>query len=163
MLQLARLDPESGVPDPRPVDLVPLAESVCAELGPAILARDIDFALEAPGTASVIGQPDWLRVLIRNLVDNAVRYTPPGGKIMVRITPSANSIALRVDDNGPGIPATQRDAVLQRFHRLEPGGQPGSGLGLAIVARIAELHRATLRLDDAPPHGLSIHLNFPLA
>lgn len=163
MLQLARLDPESGVPEPMPVDLVALSESVCAELGPAILAREIDFALEAPSTASVIGQPDWLRVLIRNLVDNAVRYTPPGGKIMVSITPSAEGIELRVDDNGPGIPATQRDAVLRRFHRLEPGGQPGSGLGLAIVARIAELHRATLRLEDAPPQGLSIRLNFPLA
>lgn len=160
MLQLARLDPESGLPEPQPVDLVALAESVCADLGPAILARNIDFALEAPASARVTGQADWLRVLMRNLLDNAIRYTPAGGKIVVRICSTGERIELEVADNGPGIPAAEREAVLQRFHRLHQDKQPGSGLGLAIVARIAELHRASLCLSDATPQGLKVRLDF---
>ena len=80
MLQLARLDPESGLPDPQPVDLGTLAEAVCADLGPLILDKNLDFALDAAPGCIVTGQAEWLRVLIRNLVDNAIRYTPAGGR-----------------------------------------------------------------------------------
>ncbi len=146
MLQLARLDPESGLPNPQPVDLGALAEAVCADLGQLILARNLDFALDAAPGCSVSGQAEWLRVLIRNLVDNAVRYTPAGGQVRVVVASSDGCCRLRVSDSGPGIPAGERDAVLRRFHRLDQGTQPGSGLGLAIVARIAELHGAELDL-----------------
>ncbi|MCG2578027.1 ATP-binding protein [Dechloromonas sp. XY25] len=162
MLLLARLDPESGLPDPQEVDLAALAESVCADLGPQILARNIDFDLEAVAGAKLIGQAEWLRVLIRNLVDNAVRYTPEGGQVVVRIERHDNGLKLSVSDSGPGIPPEERHAVLQRFHRLDQGGQPGSGLGLAIVARIAELHGARLCLDTSPmTKGLDIGVQFP--
>ena len=146
MLQLARLDPESGLPNPQPVDLGTLAESVCADLGPLILDKNLDFALDAAPGCSVIGQAEWLRVLIRNLVDNAIRYTPPGGQVRVAIAGSDGCCRLRCSDSGPGIPADERESVLRRFHRLDQGTQPGSGLGLAIVARIAELHGADLEL-----------------
>ena len=152
MLQLARLDPESGLPDPQPTDLTGLAESVCADLGPQILAKNIDFDLAAAPYCTVIGQAEWLRVLIRNLVDNAVRYTPYGGCVRVAVTCSGTNCVLSVTDSGPGIPLSERSDVLRRFHRLDQSGQPGSGLGLAIVARIAELHGAGLALDDAD-HG----------
>jgi two-component system sensor histidine kinase QseC len=161
MLQLARLDPESGLPNPQPVDLTALVEIVCAELGPQILARNIDFSFESTGQAIVTGQAEWLRVLIRNLVDNAVRYTPEGGTVIVRIERQNDHLTLAVSDSGPGIPPEQRSAVLQRFHRLDQGGQPGSGLGLAIVARIAELHAAQLCLDTSPmTNGLDIRVQF---
>jgi two-component system sensor histidine kinase QseC len=161
MLQLARLDPESGLPNPQPVDLTALVETVCAELGPQILARNIDFSFESTGQAIVTGQAEWLRVLIRNLVDNAVRYTPEGGTVIVRIERQNDHLTLAVSDSGPGIPPEQRSAVLQRFHRLDQGGQPGSGLGLAIVARIAELHAAQLYLDtSAMTKGLDIRVQF---
>jgi two-component system sensor histidine kinase QseC len=146
MLQLARLDPESGLPDPQPVDLAMLAQSVCAELGPLILDKNLDFDLDAVPGCIVTGQAEWLRVLIRNLVDNALRYTPAGGTLHVGISRSASQYQLTVSDSGPGIPANQRDVVLRRFHRLDHGSQQGSGLGLAIVARIAELHGADLDL-----------------
>ncbi len=151
MLQLARLDPESGLPDARTVDLGELAESVCAELGLAILEREVDFALEVTNDCHTTGQPEWLRVLIRNLVDNAIRYTPHGGQIRVVLQSTASGCLLKVGDSGPGIPAEQRAAVLRRFHRLQGSDQPGSGLGLAIVLRIAELHGAKLQLADSDP------------
>jgi two-component system sensor histidine kinase QseC len=146
MLQLARLDPESGLPDPQPVDLGILAEAVCADLGPLILEKNLDFALAAAPGCTVTGQAEWLRVLIRNLVDNAVRYTPPGGQLLVSVAADDGQCRLSVSDSGPGIPALERESVLRRFHRLAQGTQPGSGLGLAIVARIAELHAAELEL-----------------
>jgi two-component system sensor histidine kinase QseC len=161
MLLLARLDPESGLPDPQPVDLAALTEAVCADLGPQILARNIDFDFESVSDATLTGQAEWLRVLIRNLVDNAVRYTPPGGKVAVRITRDGERLSLSVNDSGPGIPPEERSAVLRRFHRLDQGGQPGSGLGLAIVARIAELHGARLWLDSSSmTKGLNIGVQF---
>lgn len=161
MLQLARLDPESGLPDPRPVDLARLAESICAELGTAILEKNLDFELSAAPESTVTGQGEWLRVLIRNLVDNAIRYTPGGGRIQVELHHVGGHCRLTVSDSGPGIPLAERAAVLRRFHRLHDAGQPGSGLGLAIVARIAELHGASLAFADSPfTTGLSATVDF---
>eukprot|EP00825_Cyclidium_porcatum_P037253 TRINITY_DN4076_c0_g1_i5.p1 TRINITY_DN4076_c0_g1~~TRINITY_DN4076_c0_g1_i5.p1 ORF type:complete len:444 (-),score=76.67 TRINITY_DN4076_c0_g1_i5:83-1414(-) len=119
MLQLARLDPESSLPDPQAVDLATLAEAVCADLGPQILARNLDFDLEAESNAVVTGQAEWLRVLIRNLVDNAVRYTPEGGQVRVAIHRNGSHIELSVSDSGPGIPVEERESVFRRFHRLK--------------------------------------------
>lgn len=162
MLQLARLDPESGLPDPQPVDLAGQAEAVCADLGPQILGKNIDFDLDARPGCTVIGQTEWLRVLIRNLVDNAVRYTPEGGQVRVELTRNDGRCQLTVSDSGPGIPAAERETVLRRFHRLDQGGQPGSGLGLAIVARIAELHGAQLELGQpAGGSGLTVTVRWP--
>jgi two-component system sensor histidine kinase QseC len=161
MLQLARLDPESGLPDSQAVDLSGLAEDVCAELGTAILDKNLDFDLQASTGCTITGQPEWLRVLMRNLVDNAIRYTPPGGKIVVSLSEVKNGCRFTVSDNGPGIPVAERDAVLRRFHRLNQQDQPGSGLGLSIVSRIAELHGARIELDDgSATGGLSISVSF---
>ena len=165
MLHLARLDPESGLPDPQPVDLAMLAEAVCAGLGHQILEKNLDFALAAAPGCIVTGQAEWLRVLIRNLVDNAIRYTPTGGSVRVRVAVANGRSNLNVSDSGPGIPAADREAVLRRFHRLNRGEQPtGSGLGLAIVTRIAELHGAGIDLaagEDA--QGLQVTVTWPAA
>lgn len=162
MLHLARLDPESGLPDPQTVDLARLTEEVCADLGPQILARNIEFDLTAAPDSQVTGQAEWLRVLIRNLVDNAVRYTPEGGQVRVDLARENAALTLSVADSGPGIPVAERESVLRRFHRLNQGSQPGSGLGLAIVARIAELHGAMLKLDaSTTPKGLRVTVQFP--
>jgi len=156
MLELARLDPESGLPDPQAVDLGTLGETVCAELGTLILDKDLDFDFAAAPGCIVTGQSEWLGVLIRNLVDNAIRYTPSGGQIRVAITRQNDQCQLCVSDSGPGIPPEEREAVLRRFHRLNHADQPGSGLGLAIVVRIAELHGARLELAEASPSGLMV-------
>lgn len=155
MLQLARLDPESALPNPATVDLGLLTQSVCAEIGIQILDKNLDFELIADPHCLVAGQADWLRILIRNLVDNAVRYTPAGGRVEVSLKRLSNSCKLTVHDNGPGIPPDKREQVLRRFHRIEVAEQPGSGLGLAIVSRIAELHASKLQLAGEPGAGLS--------
>lgn len=161
MLQLARLDPESGLPAPEAVDLARLAESVCADLGAEILARNLDFDLDSAPDCVVTGQAEWLRVLVRNLVDNAVRYTPAGGRIRISLLSQAGKCILRVMDSGPGIPAAERESVLRRFHRLNPSGEPGSGLGLAIVLRIADLHGASLSLGDGlDGKGLAVEVSW---
>ena len=161
MLQLARLDPERGLPDSRPVALGEVAEAVCADLGPAILAKELDFDLVAEPQVTVVGQADWLRVLLRNLVDNAVRYTPAGGSVQVELTQVAGRPLLRVSDSGPGIPESERERVLDRFHRLHQGEIQGSGLGLSIAGRVAELHGATLTLAASPSGGLAAEVRFP--
>lgn len=162
MLQLVRLDPESGMAEAEEIDLGELAAMVCAELGAGILARELDFELLAEPGVTVRGRPDWLRVLIRNLVDNAVRYTPAGGRLQVTVGGQGKA-ALAVADSGPGIPAAERANVLRRFQRLGRSEQPGSGLGLSIVLRIAELHGARLELADAEFGGLLATVTFPAA
>ncbi|MCK6390188.1 MAG: ATP-binding protein [Azonexus sp.] len=161
MLQLARLDPESALPNPVTVDLGLLAQSVCAELGMQILDKQLDFELMADEDCVVAGQADWLRILIRNLVDNAVRYTPPGGRVVIRLERISAQCLLRIEDSGPGIPPDKRDQALRRFHRLNPAAESGSGLGLAIVSRIAELHGTRLHLSGEPGHGLRVDITFP--
>jgi signal transduction histidine kinase len=99
--------------------------------------------------------------MMRNLVDNAIRYTPAGGKIVVSLTNEPNGYRFTVCDNGPGIPPAERAAVLRRFHRLNHQDQPGSGLGLSIVSRIAELHGAQIALGEGDAAtGLSISVTF---
>ncbi|MDP3639069.1 MAG: ATP-binding protein, partial [Azonexus sp.] len=108
-----------------------------------------------------LGQAEWLRVLLRNLVDNAVSYTPALGQVRVSITGDNESAVIEICDSGPGIPISEREAVLRRFYRLNQDEPPGSGLGLAIVARIAELHGARLVLAEASPApGLSVKISW---
>jgi signal transduction histidine kinase len=107
---------------------------------------------------TVTGDADMLRILLRNLVDNAIRYTPAGGQVMVSITERT----LSVTDTGPGIPAAERERVFDRFHRLAGQEKEGSGLGLSIVARIAERHGAKIRLTDGEGGvGLRVEVEFP--
>ncbi len=161
MLQLARLDPESGLPDSKAVDLSILAEDVCAELGAAILDKNIDFDLQASPGCAINGQPEWLRVLMRNLVDNAIRYTPSFGQVRVSLSSDTTGQRFSVSDSGPGISADDREAVLQRFHRLNHADQPGSGLGLSIVSRIVELHGAQMAMENGESgRGLCISVSF---
>lgn len=161
LLTLARLDPAVGLPLEM-VRLDTLAAEVCADHGAAALERRIVLELDAPQPAGLSANDALLRILLRNLLDNALRYTPPGGKVGVGVTAGAVGVTLSVSDSGPGIPAAERENALRRFHRLAGQETEGSGLGLSIVARIAELHGARLELADgigAP--GLAVRVIFP--
>lgn len=115
-----------------------------------------------PGRGTVQGDPEGLRVLLRNLLDKAVRYTPAGGEVSVRVTSGADGVALEVTDTGRGIPPQEREAALERFHRGEGVEEGGSGLGLSIVQRIAELHGACLVLGEPRGgRGLTVRVTFP--
>jgi signal transduction histidine kinase len=156
LLTLARLDPAADLPiSELRLDL--LAAEICADHGAAVLEKNIALELDAPVPVVMTGNDAMLRVLLRNLVDNAVRYTPTDGKVGVGVTALHGEVLLTVSDSGPGIPAEQRDNALRRLHRLAGQDIEGSGLGLSIVARIAELHGARLVLEDNTP-GLRVSL-----
>jgi two-component system, OmpR family, sensor kinase len=149
------------------VRLEDLCREVVTDLLPLAQARRIDIGLEAGGmeTAAVRGEPESLRTLLRNLVDNAVKYTPEGGRvdIVLERPPQSAGVVLAVEDSGPGIPEADHERVFDRFHR-GAGEQdvPGSGLGLAIVAAVARRHGAQLRLGRSIRlGGLRVEVRFP--
>lgn len=163
LLTLARLDPEQAFTDMQPTPLKMLVEDVCAAHGAAAVGKQITLELDAVD-AAVTGNRVMLQILLRNLLDNAIRYTPAGGRVRVTLGADRSAVSLRVSDSGPGISAEERELAFQRFHRGAAGqDQVGSGLGLSIVQRIAELHGAKLSLSDGEDgRGLAISVAFPL-
>lgn len=161
LLTLARVDPDAAQ-DAQHLDLRALAEKVLSELGPDAVERQVELTLDEGPSPQIAGDPTTLAVLLRNLVDNAVRYTPSGGAVTVRAHRLDGAPVLEVEDTGPGIPPDQRSRVFERFYRIAGSDEPGSGLGLSIVKRIAELHRAEVRLEEgAGGQGLRARVIFP--
>jgi len=163
MLSLARQEPRAQ-PGNVQVPLADVVRDVVAELVPFADAKHIDLGISNSESALVLGNPDALRTLTRNLVDNAVRYTPDGGRVDVSVERSSEShgALLKVVDNGPGIPPEERSRVLDRFYRRPGTTPPGSGLGMAIVKAIADAHAANLTLDSGlDGKGLAITVAFP--
>jgi two-component system OmpR family sensor kinase len=165
MLALAREEPRTP-PRRVPVALEPLARAVIAELLPLADARHIDLGLTAARPLTVSADPDALRTLLRNLVDNAVRYGGDGGRVDVSVEEGGSADApraqLAVTDSGPGIPPEERARVLDRFYRRAGTAPPGSGLGLAIVKAIVDAHGAALTLTAGPDgRGLRVIVSFP--
>ncbi|HEX6829122.1 MAG TPA: ATP-binding protein [Burkholderiales bacterium] len=163
LLTLARVDPETSRSGGEPVDLDSMASEVLADLAPAALVRGTELRLEEPrGEPRARGDRAMLGILVRNLADNAIRYTPPGGSVRVATGRENEGAWLEVEDNGPGIPAGEREKVFQRFYRALGTGAGGSGLGLSIVRRIAELHGAAIALaEGAGGRGLRVRVQFP--
>ena len=162
LLTLARLDAQSPALPAEPVDLAEAARSACAGLGPAALTRHIELELEAGAAAPVAGSADLLQILLRNLLDNAIRYTPAGGSVRLTVQPMDQAVRLEISDTGPGVPDDQLARLGQRFHRLDPSQAEGVGLGLSIVLRIAEIHHAQVafsRRDSAG--GFRLTVDFP--
>ncbi|MDO9063581.1 MAG: ATP-binding protein [Sulfuricella sp.] len=163
LLTLARLDELSASTHLEPVDLAAVTRECCAELGPEALAKNIELELDGEDTAPISGSPDLLRVLVRNLLDNAIRYTPVGGHITVAIRILKNSAhQLEICDSGPGVPDEQLGQLGQRFSRFSPTLAEGVGLGLSIALRIAEIHRARIAFSRATTAGgLRVSAEFP--
>jgi two-component system OmpR family sensor kinase len=167
LLSLARQEPRAEVPRVK-IRFDDLAREIVAEMVPLADARRIDLGISASEPAFVLGDPDALRTLTRNLVDNAVRYTPEGGTVDVSVhestAPQTGAASLRVADTGPGIPADERDRVFDRFYRQPGTSPPGSGLGMAIVKAIADAHGASVTLESAlEGRGLVVTVLFPRA
>lgn len=163
LLTLARQEPGAAPPPHEPVNLCTLAADVVVEMSQAAIDRDIDLGLEDGGTkgpVTIRGDADALRILLTNLVDNALHYIPRGGRVDVAVAHTAQGIELVVTDNGPGIPAAERARVFDRFYRVPDAPTGGSGLGLAIVGEVAQSHGARVALEDAAP-GLRVRVVFP--
>ncbi len=160
LLALARLEPEQTKPL-ESVELAALARDVVSGHSAQAEAKDIDLGVAEAAFAQVLAYPFELRMLLNNLVDNALRYTPSGGRVDVSVLVDGEAPELRVEDTGPGIPEALQEKVFERFHRLAGAEQPGSGLGLAIVKRIAERHGAILLLANRAEGGLQVRVLLP--
>ena len=132
------------------------------ELAPSAIARHQTLGLDAPAACPVRGDETLLAVLLRNLIDNALRYSPDGAEVRIVVQPAGDQVLLQVDDSGPGMTEADRQRLGERFFRVLGSSQGGSGLGWSIVRRIAEAHRATIALTrSAALGGLAVRLLWP--
>ena len=156
LLTLARAENQTPEAAPLvPLELAELARNTVQEWVQSSFALKIDLGYEQPGYPVMVrGNPTMLRELLNNLIDNALRYTPPLGRVTVRVrTDAARTVAIiEVEDTGPGIAPAERGHVFERFYRILGSNVEGSGLGLAIVREIAQQHDATIHLE-ANPHA----------
>ena len=145
----------------QPLDLVQLVCDRLALAGQLAAARHIEIELQAPDLCAMCLHRESMAALIDNVVGNAVKYSPEGGRVAVAIDANGGLITLTVRDEGPGIAPALQQKVFERFYRLPDQDQPGSGLGLAIAERAAIRNRGSIMLanrDDGP--GLCVHVTF---
>ncbi|CAK0781150.1 two-component system, OmpR family, sensor histidine kinase QseC [Gammaproteobacteria bacterium] len=160
LLTLARLDPQRGIARVS-LDLDSLVRQSAADMATMALEKGVGIAMEENDEPVVLeGDPVLLSILLRNLVDNAVRYTPSGGRVWLETAKESGKILLTVVDTGPGITAEDRMRVFDRFYRVLGSGESGSGLGLSIVKRVAELHQARVAVTDSPGGGTRFSVQF---
>jgi two-component system sensor histidine kinase TctE len=163
LLQLARAEAShEQVSAQEPVDLEALVREVATHCVPRALAKHIDLGFEEAGRPLILpGVPLLLREMVDNLIDNAIKYTPSGGRVTVRLRADPQWM-LEIEDTGIGIAPEDRARIFERFYRALGTGEEGSGLGLAIVREIAELHNARVDVLDNPEgRGTLIRLAFP--
>jgi two-component system sensor histidine kinase QseC len=161
LLALARSGGDRDHTSLAPRDLVELVADRLAQAGQIAATRGIEIELQAPERCLLPMHLESMASLIDNLVSNAVKYSPPGGRVSIGIAELDGQVALSVDDQGPGIPADMLRKVFERFFRLPDQDQAGSGLGLAIAERAAARNQGTIRLDnrdDGP--GLRVRVVF---
>lgn len=162
LLTLARLEPDAAARVPGVVDLGALAAAVVDDLRPLAQAKEITLACQAMAGYTVSGEQEALRVLLANLLDNAIRYTPPGGRVEVAVAADGADVRVSVTDDGPGIPIDERERVFDRFYRGSTATAEGSGLGLAIARQVVLAHRGRLQLACAPSgRGLAVSVWLP--
>jgi two-component system OmpR family sensor kinase len=154
LLNLART--REGSPARSTVDAGALARELLAEWMPAAAAKRIDLGLEERDAVTLRTAPEALRLILGNALDNALRYTPEGGEVTLRIFRQGNDAVLEVVDNGPGIPPSERERVFEPFRRLERGSAGGSGLGLAIARDAAARLNGRISLHERPGGGLIV-------
>jgi signal transduction histidine kinase len=161
LLRIARVESGAYRSAFTTVDLQPIVRDVCELYQAAAEERQITLQAETTEAVEVFGDRELLAQVLTNLVDNAVKYTPPGGAVRVELARQGDRALLRVADTGPGIPPDDRSRVLQRFTRLDRArSQPGNGLGLALVNAVTLQHHGRLTLGDNAP-GLVVTLELP--
>ena len=164
LLTLARLDHQAWKEKAQPFDLHRVAADAIADRAALAGAKRIALALEGSPGLRATGHAGLAAIAAGNLIDNAIRYSPPDTEVVVRLATEGERILLRVVDQGPGIPAARRAEALSRFARLDTQVAEGSGLGLSIVARVAQLHGSPLALGEGPGgRGLEALIAFPAA
>lgn len=162
LLLLARMEPEAVSRPHVSVDMAELARFCAEQFAAQAVAKSINLGFASEGDCTITGDLESLRVLVNNLIDNAIRYTPAGGSVDVAVQRDENTITLEVTDSGIGIPATERERVFDRFYRITGTNTLGTGLGLAIVKAIADQHQANITIHDGKDgYGTRIGVEFP--
>ena len=162
LLSMARHESAAGQAPSEAVDLADVLRQALSEMLPQANAKSISIDLDGAPQAWVQGQRDALALLVRNLLDNAIKYTPAGKRIHLHLQQADHEAALLIDDEGPGIAREERERVFDRFYRVEGNAQHGSGLGLPIARAFAEGHGASIELLDTPTgEGLRVKVVFP--
>ncbi len=158
LLTLSRMVPQATIKEFEKVNVIKQAKDVIADLAPVALEKNTEIELiAADDNAIIMGYPTAIAILIRNLVDNAIRYTPSGSLVKVSIYTENGLVFVKVLDNGPGIPEELRGRVFERFFRVLGNKTTGSGLGLGIVQQIVEIHDAQIQLG-APEIGTGLEV-----
>ena len=161
LLTLSRLDPEGALKEDEVANLYRITEDKLAELTPHALEKFIEISLDFKESSLVNGKEAMLTILVRNIIENAIRYTPDHGMVEVQVRPVDGKVLFSVKDSGPGIPVEEQQNVFQRFYRGKGNTtQEGSGLGLAMVQRILEIHNAEIKLGKSPFGGLQVDVLF---
>lgn len=161
LLQIAQADSRGHEVPTEPVDIAALARELVELYRPEAAARNLTLDYGGAETATVRGNRQLLAQAVVNLIENALKYVPAGGHIDVSTSRDAQTVTLAVADNGPGIPAADRQRILQPFVRLERDRErTGSGLGLSLLAAVMRLHRADVELEDNEP-GLIVRCRLP--
>jgi two-component system, OmpR family, sensor histidine kinase QseC len=162
LLTFTRMCPETGINDPIPLSLTQQITEIAAMLAPEAIAKDIDLEVTNPDTKAIItGNTIAIGILVRNLIDNAIRYSNEGGFVKIKVDEQADTVTMSVIDNGPGIPEALRARVFERFFRVIGNKTIGSGLGLGIVQQIVKLHEASIELLSPADHsGLEVKVTF---
>ncbi|RAP37929.1 two-component sensor histidine kinase [Legionella quinlivanii] len=166
LLTMSKLVPGStGINDVDEVNLIKVAREIMAMLAPSALEKQIELEFDHDDNLPVLeGNSTAIGILIRNLVDNAIRYCKENGKVIVRVFQKEGQLIFEVSDNGPGIPEELQSRVFERFFRVLGNKSPGSGLGLAIVRQICDLHGARVELESPKEGtGLIVRVLFPLS
>ena len=164
LLLLARIEQEQEALKPVPCRLADLARGVIADLAPDAVAAQVDIGFSGADSLTIAGDPVLLGALVRNLADNAVRHAGPRSRVEVSVTSRDHAVVLQVLDNGPGVDEAERHQLGRRFYRGSTAAGIGGGLGLSIVARIAELHGASVAFSSGlEGHGLGVSVVFPAA
>jgi two-component system, OmpR family, sensor kinase len=165
LLDLARYD-ENNHADVEVVKLDAILKKSVSEYLPFAQARSIDIGFDRIEHAPVRGNPTGLAALARNLIDNAIRYSPDGGQIDIAVSSDRDCVVLRIDDGGPGVPEAQLDRIFEPFNRGNRPEGDGTGLGLSIVRRVVDNYRGSIRLENLTPSGrtgLRAIVTFPRA
>ncbi|WP_261841196.1 ATP-binding protein [Aliamphritea ceti] len=166
LLELARLNPQNAEGmQTEAVALPAVAGDVIAELYPQVLNRNMDVELQHTASdveLSIQGQPVLLGILLRNLIENAIRYSNEGDKIQIELLTFGDQVQVRVIDHGPGLSDEQKAQVFERFYRAGNKHLPGAGLGMTIVKTIVELHQGNYELCDTPEGGLTVQITLPV-
>ena len=162
LLHMARLEPSARQSAFKTLSLDALIKKVVADFSAQADARDIDLGVGACAAINLTGQADSLYMLLGNLLDNALRYSPTGGRLDIELGKEDNQAVISVFDSGPGIPEAERERVFERFYRVAGSDVPGSGLGFSIVRQVAVLHGGHIELHTSTTGGLAVRVVLPL-